>query len=231
MMIFKNFLNEIDSIIERDPAARSRLGVIFLYPTFHVMLFYKIGNIFWRYNFKFFARLIMYFARIFTGIEIHPAAKIGRNFFMDHGLGIVIGETTEIGENVTIYQGVTLGGILPSIESDAQRNQKRHPTIGNNVIIGSGAQILGAIKIGDNARIGANSVVSRDVLPNVTVAGVPAREFSRSKTKEAFKAYGISSNVTDPREKTLISLLKKVETLEKKIKILENEKKITKPKN
>ena len=110
----------------------------------------------------------MYFARIFTGIEIHPAAKIGNNFFMDHGVGIVIGETAEIGENVTIYQGVTLGGIMPSIESNSQRNQKRHPTIGNNVIIGSGAQILGAIKVGDFARIGANSVVSKDIPPNET---------------------------------------------------------------
>ena len=223
-MVFKNFLKEIDSIIERDPAARSRLGVVFLYPTFHVMFFYKIGNIFWRYNLKFIARLIMYFARIFTGIEIHPAAKIGKNFFMDHGLGIVIGETTEIGENVTIYQGVTLGGIMPSIESDTQRNQKRHPTVGNNVIIGSGAQILGAIKVGDNARIGANSVVSRDVPANVTVAGVPAREFARSKKKETFKAYGISVNDADPREKILVSLLKKVDNLEKKVKILDKKK-------
>ena len=229
-MIFKSLIKEIDSIIERDPAAGSRLGVVFLYPTFHVMFFYKIGNVFWRYNLKFLARLIMYFARIFTGIEIHPAAKIGRNFFMDHGLGIVIGETTEIGDNVTIYQGVTLGGILPSIESDAQRNQKRHPTIGNNVIIGSGAQILGAIKVGDNARIGANSVVSRDVPANVTVAGVPAREFSRSKKKSSFKAYGISVNDADPREKILVNLLKKVENLEKKIKILENEKAVKKNK-
>ena len=224
-MVFKNFLNEIDSIIERDPAAGSRLGVVFLYPTFHVMFFYKVGNVFWRYNLKFIARLIMYFARIFTGIEIHPAAKIGRNFFMDHGLGIVIGETTEIGENVTIYQGVTLGGIMPSVESNTQRNQKRHPTIGDNVIIGSGAQILGAIKVGDNARIGANSVVSRDVPANVTVAGVPAREFARSKKKETFKAYGISVNDADPREKILVGLLKKVDNLEKKIKNLDNEKK------
>ena len=143
---------------------------------------------------------------------------------MDHGLGIVIGETTEIGENVTIYQGVTLGGIMPSIESNLQRNQKRHPTIGNNVIIGSGAQILGAIKVGDNARIGANSVVSRDVPPNVTVAGVPAREFARSKQKETFKAYGISENDTDPREKILTNLVKKIEYLEKKVKTLDSKK-------
>ena len=220
-MNIKNFFKEIDSIIERDPAAGSRLGVIFLYPSFHVMFFYKIANILWRYNLKFLARLIMHFARIFTGIEIHPAAKIGSNFFMDHGLGIVIGETTEIGENVTIYQGVTLGGIMPSVESDLQRNQKRHPTVGNNVIIGSGAQILGAINIGDDARIGANSVVSRDVPANVTVAGVPAREFARSAKKETFKPYAVSDSDADPREKALVSLLKKVENLEKKIKKFE----------
>ena len=224
-MNIKNFFKEIDSIIERDPAAGSRLGVIFLYPSFHVMFFYKIGNILWRYNLKFLARLIMHFARIFTGIEIHPAAKIGSNFFMDHGLGIVIGETTEIGENVTIYQGVTLGGIMPSVESDLQRNQKRHPTVGNNVIIGSGAQILGAINIGDDARIGANSVVSRDVPANVTVAGVPAREFARSAKKETFKPYAVSDSDADPREKALVSLLKKVENLEKKIKKIESDNK------
>ena len=224
-MNIKNFFREIDSIIERDPAAGSRLGVIFLYPSFHVMFFYKIGNILWRYNLKFLARLIMHFARIFTGIEIHPAAKIGSNFFMDHGLGIVIGETTEIGENVTIYQGVTLGGIMPSVESDLQRNQKRHPTVGNNVIIGSGAQILGAINIGDDARIGANSVVSRDVPANVTVAGVPAREFARSAKKETFKPYAVSDSDADPREKALVSLLKKVENLEKKIKKFESDNK------
>ena len=221
-MNIKNFFREIDSIIERDPAAGSRLGVIFLYPSFHVMLFYKIGNVLWRYNLKFLARLIMHFARIFTGIEIHPAAKIGSKVFMDHGQGIVIGETAEIGENVTIYQGVTLGGIMPSIESDSQRNQKRHPSIGNNVIIGSGAQILGAINIGDNSRIGANSVVSKDVSPNITVAGIPAREFARSVKKETFKPYAISDSDADPREKVLETLLKKIESLEKKIKKIES---------
>ena len=219
--MFKNLIQEIDSIIERDPAAGSRFGVVFLYPSFHVMAFYKMGNIFWRYNLKFISRLIMHLARIFTGIEIHPAAKIGSNFFMDHGLGIVIGETTEIGENVTIYQGVTLGGIMPSVESDLQRNQKRHPTIGNNVIIGSGAQILGPINVGDNARIGANSVVSKDVPSDVTVAGIPARVFAKSTKSDKFLAYAISKNEVDPRERTLKSLIEKVETLEKKIEKIE----------
>ena len=224
-MNIKKFLKEIDSIIERDPAAESRLGVIFLYPSFHIMIFYKLANTLWRYNLRFIARLIMQIGRMLTGIEIHPAAKIGCNFFMDHGLGIVIGETTEIGENVTIYQGVTLGGVMPSIETESQRNQKRHPTIGNNVIIGSGAQILGPIKVGDYARIGANSVVSKNVPTNVTVAGVPAREFSKSSKLEKFKAYAVSNNEIDPREKTLNLLIEKVKTLERKIKSLEKNKK------
>ena len=223
-MNIKKFLKEIDTIIERDPAAESRLGVIFLYPSFHIMIFYKLANTLWRYNLRFIARLIMQIGRMLTGIEIHPAAKIGCNFFMDHGLGIVIGETTEIGENVTIYQGVTLGGVMPSIETESQRNQKRHPTIGNNVIIGSGAQILGPIKVGDYARIGANSVVSKNVPSNVTVAGVPAREFSKSSKLEKFKAYAVSTNEIDPREKTLNLLIEKVKILEKKIKSLENNK-------
>ena len=223
-MNIKKFLKEIDTIIERDPAAESRLGVMFLYPSFHVMIFYKTSNILWRYNLRFIARFIMQIGRMLTGIEIHPAAKIGCNFFMDHGLGIVIGETAEIGEDVTIYQGVTLGGVMPSVESESQRNQKRHPTIGNNVIIGSGAQILGPIKIGDYARIGANSVVSKDVPPNVTVAGVPAREFSKLSKLAKFKAYAVSTNEIDPREKTLNLLIEKVKILEKKIKSLENNK-------
>ena len=223
-MNIKKFLKEIDTIIERDPAAESRLGVMFLYPSFHVMIFYKTANILWRYNLRFIARFIMQIGRMLTGIEIHPAAKIGCNFFMDHGLGIVIGETTEIGENVTIYQGVTLGGVMPSIETESQRNQKRHPTIGNNVIIGSGAQILGPIKIGDYARIGANSVVSKDVPSNVTVAGVPAREFSKSPKLAKFKAYAVSTSEIDPREQTLNLLIEKVKTLEKKIKSIENNK-------
>ena len=224
-MNIKKFLKEIDTIIERDPAAESRLGVIFLYPSFHIMIFYKLANTLWRYNLRFIARLIMQIGRMLTGIEIHPAAKIGCNFFMDHGLGIVIGETTEIGENVTIYQGVTLGGVMPSIETESQRNQKRHPTIGNNVIIGSGAQILGPIKVGDYARIGANSVVSKNVSSNVTVAGVPAREFSKSSKLEKFKAYAVSNNEIDPRERTLNLLIEKVKTLERKIKSLEKNEK------
>ena len=213
-MILKNLCEEIDSIISRDPAAQSRIGVILLYPSFHVLIFHKMAHFLWNFKLKFFSRFLMQFARFLTGIEIHPAAKIGKRLFMDHGFGIVIGETAEIGEDVTIYQGVTLGGIMPSIESDTQRNQKRHPTIGNSVIIGSGAQILGPIKVGNFSRVGANSVVIKNVPDNVTVAGVPAREFGQSDVKN-FQAYGVSHNAKDPAEKTLSLILKRLEVLEK----------------
>ena len=216
MMFFKNFLNDIDSIIQRDPAASSRISVILLYPTVHILLLYKMSNFLWRKKIKFLARFLMQLGRFFTGIEIHPSAKIGNRLFMDHGYGIVIGETAEIGDDVTIYQGVTLGGIMPSIESDSQRRKKRHPTIGNNVIIGSGAQILGPIEVGDFSRVGANSVVTKSVAKNVTVAGIPAREFAQSNKKK-FEAYGYSNDGTDPREKKIVTLLKKIEKLEKDI--------------
>ena len=216
-MLIKNILEEIDAIIDRDPAAGSRIGVVFLYPSFHVMIFHKVAHFLWDIRLKFFARFLIQIARLLTGIEIHPAAKIGKRVFMDHGFGIVIGETTEIGNDVTIYQGVTLGGIMPSIESDKQRNQKRHPTIGNNVIIGSGAQILGPIKIGDFARIGANSVVTKEVLKNTTVAGVPAREYGKSE-QNTFQAYGINASGKDPQEKELKNILKRLEKIEKKDK-------------
>ncbi len=215
-MILRKLTKEIDSIIERDPAANSRLGVVFLYPSFHILLLYKLSNFLWKKKFKFLARFIMQTGRFLTGIEVHPAAKIGERLFMDHGFGIVIGETAEIGNDVTIYQGVTLGGVMPSVESDSQRNQKRHPTIGNNVIIGSGAQVLGPIKVGKFSRVGANSVVTKNVPENVTVAGVPAREFGETSKKE-FKAYGISE-VKDPQLKTLDLLMRRIEVLEKKNK-------------
>ena len=167
-MNIKNIFNSIDSYIDRDPAAGNKLGVIFLYPSLHVMFFYRIANVFWRYNLKFIARMIMHFARIITGIEIHPAAKIGSNFFMDHGLGIVIGETTEIGENVTIYQGVTLGG-------KGFENGDRHPKIMDGASIYASSTILGNIVIGENSTVAAGSLVLKDVEANTTVAGIPAK--------------------------------------------------------
>ena len=158
----------IKAIFERDPAARSTLEVILCYPGFHALLAYRIAHWFYRHKLFLIARLISQVARFFTGIEIHPGAKIGKGLFIDHGMGVVIGETTEIGDNVTIYQGVTLGGT-------GKEKGKRHPTIGNNVIIAAGAKVLGSITVGDNAKIGAGAVVIRPVPANSTVVGVPGR--------------------------------------------------------
>ncbi|NLM37388.1 MAG: serine O-acetyltransferase [Firmicutes bacterium] len=158
----------IKAIFERDPAARSVLEVILCYPGFHALLAHRIAHWFYRHKLFLIARLISQIARFFTGIEIHPGAKIGKGLFIDHGMGVVIGETTEIGDNVTIYQGVTLGGT-------GKEKGKRHPTIGNNVIIAAGAKVLGSITVGDNAKIGAGAVVVRPVPPNSTVVGVPGR--------------------------------------------------------
>lgn len=166
--MFKRMISDIDSIMERDPAARSRLEVYFLYSGFKAVKAHRYANWFFRHNMKFIARFISQRSRHKTGIEIHPGAKIGRGLFIDHGMGVVIGETTEIGDNCTIYQNVTLGGTGKDIG-------KRHPTIGNNVLIGSGAKVLGPFKVGDNARIAAGAVVLNEVPPNSTAVGVPAR--------------------------------------------------------
>ena len=156
-------IDYLESIKSRDPAAKSLVSIILTYPGVKAVFFHKIGNFFFVAGFDLIARIISQTARFFTGIEIHPGAKIGKNLFIDHGMGVVIGETSEIGDNVTIYHAVTLGGISPSIDSERQRHEKRHPSIGNNVVIGSGAQILGPVKIGDNARVAANAVVVNDV--------------------------------------------------------------------
>ena len=215
-MIFKKLINEIDSIIERDPAAGSRLGVVFLYPTFHVMFFYKIGNIFWRYNLKFFARLIMYLARIFTGIEIHPAAKIGKNMFIDHGMGVVIGETSEIGDNVLIYHGVTLGG-------NSLSRGKRHPTLNDNVIIGAGAKILGPVTVGKAARVGANAVVTKNVPANCTFMGIPAKKLEKSNnmSKAKFTAYGTPTDIEINGKNQILVKEEQLKNLENKIALLQ----------
>ena len=191
----------LDSIIKRDPAAKSRLSVILTYPSVKAIFFHRIANFFCLAKFDLIARMISQFSRFLTGIEIHPKAKIGKNLFIDHGMGVVIGETSEIGDNVTIYHGVTLGGISPSIDSDKQRNVKRHPTLKNNVVVGSGAQILGPITVGENAKVGANAVVTKDVLDNAIMVGIPAKNVGTvSPTDKAFTPYGIAkedSNKTD----------------------------------
>ena len=180
----------LESIIKRDPAARDKLSIILTYPGVKAVFFHHLAHKIWNYKFYLIARMISQFSRFLTGIEIHPGAKIGRNFFIDHGMGVVIGESSEIGNDVTLYHGVTLGGISPSENSDNQRNSKRHPTLLDNVIVGSSAQILGPITVGECARIGANTVVLKDVPANATMVGNPAKNIS-TNTDTSFKPYGV----------------------------------------
>ncbi len=189
-------MNEfLDSIIKRDPAAKSKISVVLTYPGAKAVFFHRIANFFAIAKFNLIARIISQFSRFLTGIEIHPNAKIGKNLFIDHGMGVVIGETSDIGDNVTIYHMVTLGGISPSINSDDQRNTKRHPTLMDNVVIGSGAQILGAVVVGKNAKIGANAVVTKDVEENAVMVGIPAKNVGEVSTEdENFKPYGITQD-------------------------------------
>jgi len=180
----------LQSVVNRDPAAKSKLSVVLTYPGVKAVFFHQIAHFFCVAKFDLVARIISQFSRFLTGIEIHPKAKIGKNLFIDHGMGVVIGETSEIGDNVTIYHSVTLGGISPSIDSDSQRDVKRHPTLKNNVVVGSGAQVLGPVVVGENAKIGANAVVTKDVPENAVMVGIPAKNVGTT-TKE-FKPYGIT---------------------------------------
>ena len=182
--------NFLQSIIDRDPAAKSKLSLILTYPGVKAIFFHRIANFFSTAKFDLIARIISQFSRFITGIEIHPRAKIGKNLFIDHGMGVVIGETSEIGDNVTIYHMVTLGGIAPSINSDNQRNVKRHPTIENEVVIGSGAQVLGPVTVGCCSKIGANAVITKDVPEKAVMVGIPARNVGLADSE--FKPYGIT---------------------------------------
>ena len=184
-------MNEfLESIIKRDPAAKSKISVVLTYPGVKAVFLHRIANFFAVAKFDLIARIISQFSRFMTGIEIHPKAKIGKNLFIDHGMGVVIGETSDIGDNVTIYHMATLGGISPSINSEDQRETKRHPTLQDNVVVGSGAQVLGPITIGKNAKIGANAVVTKDVPENGVMVGIPAKNVGTAT--EEFKPYGIS---------------------------------------
>ena len=184
----------LESIKSRDPAAKSVLSIVLTYPGVKAVFFHKFAHLFYVAGFDLIARIISQTIRFFTGIEIHPGAKIGKNLFIDHGMGVVIGETSEIGDNVTIYHAVTLGGSSPSIDSERQRHEKRHPTIGNDVVIGSGAQIIGPIKVGNNSRIAANAVVVKDVPENATMVGIPARAV-KFENKGSFRPYGVDDKV------------------------------------
>jgi serine O-acetyltransferase len=182
--------NFLQSIIDRDPAAKSKLSLILTYPGVKAVFFHRISNFFAKAKFNLIARIISQFSRFLTGIEIHPNANIGKNLFIDHGMGVVIGETSDIGDNVTIYHMVTLGGIAPSINSNNQRNVKRHPTIQDEVVIGSGAQVLGPVTVGRCAKIGANAVITKDVPEKAVMVGIPAKNVGLADSE--FKPYGIT---------------------------------------
>ena len=182
--------NFLQSIIDRDPAAKSKLSLILTYPGVKAVFFHRIANFFSVAKFDLIARIVSQFSRFLTGIEIHPGAKIGKNLFIDHGMGVVIGETSDIGDNVTIYHMATLGGIAPSINSNDQRNIKRHPTIEDEVVIGSGAQVLGPVTVGRCAKIGANAVITKDVPEKAVMVGIPAKNVGLADSE--FKPYGIT---------------------------------------
>ena len=228
--MFNSLFDHVDSIIARDPAARNRLEVITCYPGLHAVWLHRISHFFWKLGLKWIARLMSVFARFLTGIEIHPGAKIGRRVFLDHGLGIVIGETTEIGDDCTIYQGVTLGG------TSLYKGVKRHPTLGKGVVVSAGAKVLGGFTVGDGARVGSNAVALKEIPPGATAVGIPARilhpdlpQSADSKTKEYFSAYGVTPNVDDPVSMALKGLIDA--TIEQEAKIAALEKMIAKLNN
>ncbi|WP_289128676.1 serine O-acetyltransferase EpsC [uncultured Clostridium sp.] len=177
-ILFKNLKYDLNKVMENDPAARSKIEVFLLYPTIHALIAYRIAHYFYTKKLFFLARLISQMSRFFTGIEIHPGAKIGRGLVIDHGMGVVIGETAEIGDDVLLYHGVTLGGT-------GKDKGKRHPTLGNNVVIGAGAKVLGPIYIGSNSKVGANSVVLRDVPEGATAVGIPAKNIIKIKEEKS----------------------------------------------
>ena len=226
-MIFKRLKADLDAFLERDPAARSHLEVAILYQGFHAVVFYRISNWLWRQNLRFIGRFISQIGRILTGIEIHPGATIGCCFVIDHGTGVVVGETAEIGDNVTLYHDVTLGGVAPSVDSAAQIGTKRHPTLGDGVIVGSGAQILGPITVGKDARVGANAVVTSDIPAGVTAVGIPAKVIMpRDKSKVGeFRAYATTPDgVPDPVQQILDQMRGQMTEMQNRIDELEREK-------
>jgi len=216
---FTRLLEDVESFMQRDPAARSKIEVILCYSGYHALVLHRFANAAWRRNYFLLGRFISNFSRFITGIEIHPGATIGRRFFIDHGMGVVLGETSEVGDDVTLYQGVTLGGT--SLETG-----KRHPTLGNGVIVGSGAQILGPIIISDAARVGANAVVLEDVPIGATVVGIPAKiVMGRDKSlDDEFCAYGTpTEGLPDPIARSFESLRNQLNFLGEKIIQLEGE--------
>jgi serine O-acetyltransferase len=225
-MVFKSLQEDLSAFMARDPAARSRIEIALCYPGLHALLVFRASSALWKRRLFLLARFVSHLGRLATGIEIHPGASIGRRFVIDHGQGVVIGETAEIEEDVTLYQGVTLGGIAPSVNARDQVNVKRHPTLKAGVIVGSGAQILGPIIVGERARVGANSVVTRDVPPGTTVVGIPAHAVvprDRCAT-ERFSAYGTpAGGCPDPVLATIDSLRGQVTILAERMETMRAE--------
>jgi serine O-acetyltransferase len=226
VMAFKRLREDISAFMERDPAARSGLEIVLFYPGFHALVGYRLAHWLWRKDWRLLARSVAHFAKILTGIEIHPGATIGHRFVIDHGTGVVIGETSEIGDDVTIYHDVTLGGVAPSVDSASQVGVKRHPTLEDGVIVGSGAAVLGPIVIGAGARIGANSVVTKAVEAGVTAVGIPAKALKPKdceKIRSSFTAYGTPTDGPDPVLQTIEALQAEIEALRAKVDGMEAE--------
>lgn len=227
--MFKSLRAEIDGMMARDPAARSRMEVVLCYPGFQALMFYRAANWLWRRGVRLPARFVSQVGRAVTGIEIHPGATIGKGLFIDHGMGVVIGETSEIGDDVTLYHDVTLGGVSPSEDSDSQRDKKRHPTLERGVIVGSGAQVLGPVTLGECSRVGANAVVAKDVAPRTTMVGIPAKpvnlgEKPGREQEPPFVAYGTpTGDIPDPVARALEGLMNEVEHLRARVVELESE--------
>ena len=215
MNLINSIKRDIQSVYEHDPAAKNTWEIFFAYPGFHARQFHRLSHTLWNWHWPFFPRFVSHLGRFFTGIEIHPGAKIGEGFFIDHGMGVVIGETSEIGENVAIYQGGTLGGT-------SLLKKRRHPTLGNNVVVGAGSIIIGAITIGEGAKVGAGSVVVTPVPPHVTVVGVPGRvvEVRNPDTETVEK-------LPDPVWEKIEALEKRVAELEMKLKDAQAKKRLT----
>ena len=222
-MLLKNLRDEIDAIMARDPAARSRVEVVLCYPGFHALLYYRAAHWLWEHSWLLAGRFVSHLGRMLTGIEIHPGARIGKRLFIDHGMGLVIGETTEIGDDCTLYHGVTLGGRAPQ---RGEFGQKRHPTLGNGVIVSSGAQVLGPFRVGDGACIAGAAVVLAEVPDGATMVGVPARPVGSRRTEKpaapTFDAYGIPpGGLPDPVARILDGLLDEVTSLKARVSELE----------
>ncbi len=212
--MFAHLKEDLKAVFDRDPAVRGVFEIFFCYPGFHAMLFYRFSHWLWLHQMKFLGRFVSHLGRFFTGIEIHPGAKIGSGFFIDHGMGVVIGETAEIGDNCTLYHGVTLGGT-------SWAKEKRHPTLGNNVIVGSGAKILGPFTLGDNSKVGSNSVVVKEVPANATVVGIPGRVVISGE-----KRVGVDlqhDKLPDPVAKAVSCVFDQIQRLEDQVEELQQE--------